>query len=924
MSLMFLNAKAQLPVDDGWFEIGNASYSSQILSMSFCTPLIGYAVGSGGACLKTTDGGDTWMAIDLGLNYDLNEIVFLSSQVGYMRGNYSNLEYICWKTTDGGNSWVPVLTNTGSSSPLHSMSFINDSVGFISSYEKYYKTTDYGVNWSVVTTTNFYDIWEIEFINQDTGFVLPNNGSIGVQRTQDAGVNWTGVLGEFALSMDFPSPQMGYVTKASSSGIFRTPNAGNTWENAYTGINFTVEDVSFINDSTGFTWGLYSNYGNIYMTSNYGDAWSLVYANTLANINGVENSPSGRLFAYGVGGLILSSVDGLAWDTVNVSKVKGTMNQIYFTDDQTGYIIGENATVLKTTDAAVNWVSVSSPFVGNIKEMSFVNDSTVYVAGSNYQLYKSTNGMNTWQLRNFGWLNGVDPYSLVMLNEMNGYLSASSVFYKTVDGGMNWTQIPVSNLPYRLKCLSQDTLLAGFFNGFMSSYDAGVTWAENFTGPSVFALHFSDATHGVIGDSWGRVRKTVDGGVSFVQKFNCGSRINDMVFISDSVGYFVAHDGFMGKTTDGGENWFLVESGTCRDLKSICFSPDGTGYVTGEDGVVLRKAIIPTYNLVFDVRDEYGVPLIDAVIELNGVQYPAGVDSIQGLIAGSYEYIISRIDLKSDTGTVVLTSDTLIPIQLMQYREVAFAVRNVFNDAVVMAEVDLGIYGIHYTDASGNVVYEYFVSADDFPVSVSATGYLLYSDVFDIDSDELFTIEMIADLDPPVASNATNIEDLSFTANWSSVSNADSYLLYVSDDPSFSGYVIGYDGLSVSGTSTGVTGLVFGTTYYFVLEAVNLYGISQESNVISVTTTAATDEFGLNDCVVYPNPGNGNIILSSGNDKIHSVMVTDVSGKVVYSKQFDIALDGEFQLQLQNLSNGMYDISILTEKSRIIVTYVKQ
>jgi len=92
----------------------------------------------------------------------------------------------------------------------------------------------------------------------------------------------------------------------------------------------------------------------------------------------------------------------------------------------------------------------------------------------------------------------------------------------------------------------------------------------------------------------------------------------------------------------------------------------------------------------------------------------------------------------------------------------------------------------------------------------------------------------------PTAKPATNITTTSFTANWSSVSGATSYLLDVSTSSTFSSYVTGYQNLDVgSVTSRSVTGLSAGKTYYYRVRAHNTVATSVSSNVISVKTVPA-------------------------------------------------------------------------------------
>jgi hypothetical protein len=91
----------------------------------------------------------------------------------------------------------------------------------------------------------------------------------------------------------------------------------------------------------------------------------------------------------------------------------------------------------------------------------------------------------------------------------------------------------------------------------------------------------------------------------------------------------------------------------------------------------------------------------------------------------------------------------------------------------------------------------------------------------------------------PVATAATNIDSTSFTAHWNTSIGATSYQLDVASDSLFNIPIIGYIGLSITGTSQVVTGLVPDVVYYYRLRATNAAGSSSNSNTITVRTTSS-------------------------------------------------------------------------------------
>src|SRR5206468_4285159 len=87
----------------------------------------------------------------------------------------------------------------------------------------------------------------------------------------------------------------------------------------------------------------------------------------------------------------------------------------------------------------------------------------------------------------------------------------------------------------------------------------------------------------------------------------------------------------------------------------------------------------------------------------------------------------------------------------------------------------------------------------------------------------------------PVATAGSGTACTSFTANWNASTNATSYILTVSKNPSFNNLVI--DNLNVRNvTSYEVTGLVAGTIYYYHVQATNSCGSSVSSSDINYTT----------------------------------------------------------------------------------------
>jgi photosystem II stability/assembly factor-like uncharacterized protein len=273
-------------------------------------------------------------------------------------------------------------------------------------------------------------------------------------------------------------------------------------------------------------------------------------------------------------------------------------------------VVGENGTILYTTDGGVSWNQQSGSGNTWLNSVFFIDENTGWIAGGTYfagLILKTFNGGVTWDTLSMD----VVLYDLCFINADTGWVSGSvsgsgGIYYRTFDGGITWN--PDTLDFYILKSIHFTNVNTGSIVGWadydlemgaiFTTTDGGNTWSPFYTNYYLNKVEFSDQNTGWLVGKNGCIFKTWDNGISWQkQSVNiCDSSqygdyhydFNDLHFINPDTGWVVGN-WFLGniiiKTTDGGYTWEDQHSaGLYKWITSVYFIDEYTGWIGTENG----------------------------------------------------------------------------------------------------------------------------------------------------------------------------------------------------------------------------------------------------------------------------------------------------------------------------------------------------
>jgi photosystem II stability/assembly factor-like uncharacterized protein len=274
MLLVAMNASGQ------WVYQYTAGQYSNLNAIHFPSENTGYAVGEQPSSpravfLKTTNGGTNWIDMSINLSFEtmLIGMTFLDENTGYICGRSVDI----YKTTNGGINWLTIQVPYFGNQTWVSIKFLDMNIGFIAGrYGMRSKTTNGGLNWTSMDTT-WSDINDICFLNVNTGFMAETSSTI--LKTTNGGTNWTATLlidtigGYYDLyKIDFNNNNTGYIVGSNTvtGAVFKTTDNGNTWKNILI-TPYGLYSIKVVNNTMLYAG---SKHNIVYNSSNSGLTWN--------------------------------------------------------------------------------------------------------------------------------------------------------------------------------------------------------------------------------------------------------------------------------------------------------------------------------------------------------------------------------------------------------------------------------------------------------------------------------------------------------------------------------------------------------------------------------------------------------------------------------------------------------------------------
>lgn len=303
------------------------------------------------------------------------------------------------------------------------------------------------------------------------------------------------------------------------------------------------------------------------------------------------------------------------WTKQNVNTL-AWLRDVYFLNEQTGWIVGSGGTYLMTRDGGKNWTKEKKVTEDNIRQIYYADEQNgwllcerdVYALGTNSPSYllKTTNGGVNWERVEFAG-NQRQRVTKVFFTKSGAGLAIGEggAFYALADDRQTW-QRAASPARYLLF----DGVFTGNVNGVVVGAGSTILYTENagssWNNASIFgeknvklnAVFFINQRNGWTVGASGKIFQTMNGGKLWrEQKSNVADDLTDIFFTNTANGWAVGADGTILSTETAGNVWTASKSNFKHRLEKVFFAGK-RGWAVGFGGTILsyQETVQPPNN----------------------------------------------------------------------------------------------------------------------------------------------------------------------------------------------------------------------------------------------------------------------------------------------------------------------------------------
>jgi len=402
---------------------------------------------------KSTNGGVDWVKKNQSVAtvFDrVKDAYFKNGNEGIGVGSNGFSKIFVIKTADAGNTWT--TSTIGYSYGLQALSGIGDNLYALGSSTHILKSTDFGINWTSIKKKAPAAIYGIQFIG-GKGYAVTSNGDFYLNN-DGTGNEWdylSSTGADNVYDLVFLDGQTGFVLKENRH-ISKTTDGGLTWRSVLTPVAASTRNkvggIAFSDWNNGYAWMSLNQYGEYYAykTTDNGETWS--QTGSFAGPGYI----SGSAVAFDPNTSVLLGPDnwtmrttdgGTTWNSVILNNFPPDFTLRDFEDvtrinDNKAVAIGEGIIAI-TTDKGGNWEYVNHALNGidsSFYTITSSGDSLIYIGCFGGAILKSGNGGYAWSIdttyqnQHILFASGLTETQKLFFGTSNGYIIGE----KTISG----------------------------------------------------------------------------------------------------------------------------------------------------------------------------------------------------------------------------------------------------------------------------------------------------------------------------------------------------------------------------------------------------------------------------------------------------------------------------------------------------------